>query len=289
MTNMSQDTVSVRPPGRFDLWRLVARGLLVSALVVPVALNVPGLLRAAQAAPLEDCDADGFDDATGAAVPWPGFDETHGDTPAGPGTAEWWIKQNQPTGGGGTTPNTSGGETPSSGSGSNSGGTSNSGGKTGTSSSSTKGGSTKSSSSSASSADAAQAAAATPLTAAAAAAVPTVAATAAVSANTASGTASVATTASSTSAESSAAVAGSTLGGPGAGTGTDDFNLWEAMTVGFTSQNTELFAGLSLLAGLALAGGLAMGIGAWRRMDRTSFAHETATLHLVEEPSTGSA
>jgi len=37
------------------------------------------------AAPLEDCDLDGFDDATGVPVPWPGYDETKGDTPSGPG------------------------------------------------------------------------------------------------------------------------------------------------------------------------------------------------------------
>jgi hypothetical protein len=32
----------------------------------------------------EDCDWDGYDDHTGVAVPWPGFDGTRGDTPAGP-------------------------------------------------------------------------------------------------------------------------------------------------------------------------------------------------------------
>lgn len=36
------------------------------------------------AAPLEDCDLDGYDDATGVPVPWPGYDETKGDTPDGP-------------------------------------------------------------------------------------------------------------------------------------------------------------------------------------------------------------
>jgi len=32
----------------------------------------------------EDCDWDGYDDHTGVKVPWPGFDGTKGDTPAGP-------------------------------------------------------------------------------------------------------------------------------------------------------------------------------------------------------------
>ncbi|HQZ00943.1 MAG TPA: hypothetical protein PLQ63_13170, partial [Propionicimonas sp.] len=32
----------------------------------------------------EDCDWDGYDDHTGAKVPWPGFDGTKGDTPSGP-------------------------------------------------------------------------------------------------------------------------------------------------------------------------------------------------------------
>ncbi len=57
------------------------------ALILTWILTIPGGLRAAYAAPpLEDCDLDGFDDATGVPVPWPGYDETKGDTLAGPGT-----------------------------------------------------------------------------------------------------------------------------------------------------------------------------------------------------------
>lgn len=60
--------------------KLIFSGALVFALV----LVVPGNYHVAYAAPLEDCDLDGFDDATGVPVPWPGYDETKGDTPDGP-------------------------------------------------------------------------------------------------------------------------------------------------------------------------------------------------------------
>jgi len=84
------------------------------------------------------------------------------------------------------------------------------------------------------------------------------------------------------SVESSIAVAGSTSGG--GGPGAENSNLWEALTVGFTSQNTERLAGLGLLAALALAGGAALGVGALRRRSRVRVVHEPG-LHLVEEPA----
>ncbi|MDR2487128.1 MAG: hypothetical protein LBD12_04110 [Clostridiales Family XIII bacterium] len=54
---------------------------------------------------LEDCDANGYDDETGAPVPWPGYDATHGDTiPPGwdgqPHPYEYYF----PPSGGGTPP-----------------------------------------------------------------------------------------------------------------------------------------------------------------------------------------
>ncbi|WOO35909.1 hypothetical protein R2R35_19240 [Anaerocolumna sp. AGMB13020] len=61
--------------------KFIFSGVMVFALV----LAVPGNYLVAYAAPLEDCDLDGFDDATGVPVPWPGYDETKGDTPDGPG------------------------------------------------------------------------------------------------------------------------------------------------------------------------------------------------------------
>lgn len=53
-------------------------------LMCVLVLTAPGSFHNVYAAPLEDCDLDGFDDATGVPVPWPGYDETKGDTPAGP-------------------------------------------------------------------------------------------------------------------------------------------------------------------------------------------------------------
>lgn len=55
------------------------------ALCFLLAFTVPGRYHHVLAAPLEDCDLDGYDDATGVPVPWPGYDETKGDTPDGPG------------------------------------------------------------------------------------------------------------------------------------------------------------------------------------------------------------
>lgn len=53
-----------------------------------LVIVLPGSYTNVYAAPLEDCDLDGFDDATGVPVPWPGYDETKGDTPDGPGGAK---------------------------------------------------------------------------------------------------------------------------------------------------------------------------------------------------------
>ncbi len=53
-------------------------------LTLIIAVTVPNGFQVVYAAPLEDCDLDGFDDATGVPVPWPGYDETKGDTPDGP-------------------------------------------------------------------------------------------------------------------------------------------------------------------------------------------------------------
>lgn len=61
-------------------YKLIFTAVLTFALVI----LVPGGYENVYAAPLEDCDLDGFDDATGVPVPWPGYDETKGDTPDGP-------------------------------------------------------------------------------------------------------------------------------------------------------------------------------------------------------------
>ena len=57
--------------------KVLFSAMLIFTLIVAVpisAINVYAALR-------EDCDLDGFDDATGLPVPWPGYDETKGDTP----------------------------------------------------------------------------------------------------------------------------------------------------------------------------------------------------------------
>jgi hypothetical protein len=77
--------------------------------------------------------------------------------------------------------------------------------------------------------------------------------------------------------ESTTTAAGGSTTGTG-GSGGNQTGLWEALTVGFTSENTGLFAGLSLLAALALAGGLAVGISALRRA-----GSPTATRNAVVE------
>jgi len=54
---------------------------LIFTLIVAIPISTINVYAALK----EDCDLDGFDDATGVAVPWPGYDETKGDTPSGPG------------------------------------------------------------------------------------------------------------------------------------------------------------------------------------------------------------
>lgn len=294
---MNNNALEALPLPRRRAGQLLARGFLICMLVVPLALSLPGLIQVAHAAPLEDCDADGFDDATGVAVPWAGYDETRGDTPAGPGTAEWWIEQNKPTGTGG---GASSGDGSSSGSGgtssgsttSGSGSTNSAGSSSGSKSSkgATSGTGGKSSAtagrSTASSADegAGATTAAAPVTS-----VP--ATTAAAAATTVTAAASTVTSVpvsavSSSSAESSITAAAGTAGAGGSATGTTNF--WEALTVGFTGANQELFAGLSLLAALALAGGLALGVSALRGVgDRLPVRQRDHA--YVEEPAASTA
>ena len=63
----------------------VLKMIFLSLMIFTLIFTVPGGFHEVYAAPLEDCDLDGFDDATGVPVPWPGYDETKGDTPEGPG------------------------------------------------------------------------------------------------------------------------------------------------------------------------------------------------------------
>jgi len=274
---MNQYTAKARSLWQVRPAHLIARGLLIGLLVTPVALNLPGAIGVAQAAPLEDCDADGFDDATGVAVPWPGFDETHGDTPAGPGTADWWVAQNAQTGGGSDT-DASDGENSGSDSGDGSSGGSTSGssstgtGNSGTGSSagsSSSGGNKSASSSGASSSGAAASGSAAGAPAAAPAAVAAVAVVATSTAATAPASA-----ASAGSAESSTALVATGTAGAG-GSAAENRSLWDALTVGFTGSNSELFAGLSLLSALTVAGGLALGVSELSGLGRQS--------HLAEE------
>ena len=44
-----------------------------------LTIAIPQLSRDAKAIVYEDCDLDGYDDATGASMPWIGFDATKGD------------------------------------------------------------------------------------------------------------------------------------------------------------------------------------------------------------------
>jgi len=57
--------------------------VLIFTLIVAIPMSTINVYAALK----EDCDLDGFDDATGLPVPWPGYDETKGDTASGPGTA----------------------------------------------------------------------------------------------------------------------------------------------------------------------------------------------------------
>lgn len=63
----------------------IVKMLLAFIITFTGMLVLPGKSHTVYAAHLEDCDLDGFDDATGVPVPWPGYDETKGDTPDGPG------------------------------------------------------------------------------------------------------------------------------------------------------------------------------------------------------------
>jgi len=254
---MEQHTVG----GRHPLWQqrsvhLLARGILIGLLVVPATLALPGTVKVALAAPLEDCDADGFDDATGVAVPWPGFDETHGDTSAGPGTADWWIAQNTKPATDDSNGSPGGGTDATGGSGAGGGsGGSGSGGDAGTAPD-------------AGAAVGAQAPGVAAPGANAAASDVTIAGASASAASSASAESSGAALARGTSARVRSAA-----GDPG---------LWDALTVGFTGHNKELFAGLGLLAALALAGALALGISALRGI-RSPLAMDEGELLRTEE------
>jgi hypothetical protein len=58
--------------------------------------------------------------------------------------------------------------------------------------------------------------------------------------------------------------------------------------VGFTSENEEFLAGISLLAALALAGGAALGIGALRRVG-SSAPVRSAEMDRAEGQAAGAA
>lgn len=268
---MNHHVTGALPPWVLNL---IARALCIGVLVVPLTLNLPRVIDAAHAAPLEDCDADGFDDSTGVAVPWAGFDETRGDTPAGPGTADWWIQQNATGTGtsGGSGTSTDGG---TSSGGSSAGGTAADSSGAGTSAQSSPGSTSGSGGVSKSSSVPAQAPSTPAATAVGAATTngPTVSTPASVTSG--------ASQASSTTAESSQTAASVSASGGGGPTATGG-SLWEALTVGFTGKNTELFAGLGLLGALALAGALALGLGALRDVSARARTHKTDVQHAEE-------
>jgi hypothetical protein len=255
---MHQLTLGPRPFNQRKIVQLIARGFFICLLVVPVTLNLPKIIHYAHA-DLEDCDGDGKDDVTGVAVPWPGYDESHGDTPAGPGTAAWWIAQNGGSTASGSGSSGSGGTAGDSSAGSSAGGSSS---KSTAGSSSSKSGGVASAAAHSTTTPSPKAATAAAQPVAGAAAAPAAAASSAVARAPASA-ASTAAAESTASAESSGVVAASVLnkGGPAGGSTN---SLWGALTVGFTSENKELFAGLALLAALALAGGLAVGVSSLR-------------------------
>ena len=282
---MDQLALSPRPFLQRKLVQLIARGFFLSLLIVPVTMNLPKVIQHAHAtdwSTVEDCDGDGKDDVTGLAVPWAGFDGTRGDTPAGPGTAAWWIAQQSGSGSSGS------GSSGSSGSSSDSGSSSSSG------SSGSKSGASSSSGSSGSSTKAAKSTVVT--TKATAAAQPAATAVAAPAATRAiatpvasiAATASAATTQSAASAASTVAPVAATTPEQGAPAGGSANSLWAALTVGFTSENKELYAGLGLLAALALLGGLAVGVSGLR--DVSAYAQSRRReLQYAEEPAASSA
>ncbi|MDR2156612.1 MAG: hypothetical protein LBO81_02380 [Clostridiales Family XIII bacterium] len=116
----------------------IVRAALVCLLSAALIVGIPAVFRAdgayAWGGYLEDCDFDGYDDETGAPVPWYGYDETHGDTIPGDwdGNAGSYTDKHEeslrPPAQGGNTGGTSGDNTGGT-SGGNTGGTS--GGNTG--------------------------------------------------------------------------------------------------------------------------------------------------------------
>jgi len=249
----------------------LARGLflgLLAVLLVPAFPFSPQKVYAA--APLEDCDGDGYD-------------ETHGETPAGPGTAEWWIEQNKPkdTGGGGGT--SDGGSAAEPSGGSSSPADSSSGGSGG--SNSRGGARSPSGAASVRGGETAGDNAAVGVRPASAIA-PGVSAPAqgVVGSAAASAPLSAATTSSAETSRAATLSVATDQGGPTA----RNASLWGALTVGFTRNNHELFAGLSLLGALALAGGLALGISALRDMSGYPPLRESEPPN-VEEPASGLA
>jgi hypothetical protein len=71
-----------RRAGTIALCFTVASLFLFATIIYPLTSAEP--VYAADYEKWEDCDWDGYDDHTGVAVPWVGFDGTRGDTPAGP-------------------------------------------------------------------------------------------------------------------------------------------------------------------------------------------------------------
>lgn len=123
-------------PVRLTLLSAIAIAVVLGAVHVPVA--GVGSAVVAYASPMEDCDQDGYDDHTGAPVPWVGFDGTRGDTvpPGWDGVSNSWTGDHTNDG------STSAGSS----SGSGDSGGSSSGSSSGSSKSSSSGGSKKSTS-----------------------------------------------------------------------------------------------------------------------------------------------
>lgn len=109
---MKKNIHNVRAPK--NIKKNVLKSLFSFVLIFTLVFTLPIGFSNVYAAPLEDCDLDGYDDATGVPVPWPGYDETKGDTPDGPGGGS----SSKPSTGDGSTSNPSSGNTsnPSSGS-----------------------------------------------------------------------------------------------------------------------------------------------------------------------------
>jgi len=80
---MKKNILNIQVINRFS--KKYFKILFSVALIFTLVVAIPVISINAYAALLEDCDLDGYDDATGVPVPWPGYDETKGDTPSGPG------------------------------------------------------------------------------------------------------------------------------------------------------------------------------------------------------------